>query len=224
MSSIRWHFEDVTLSMGGRERAWMGGIVRNMAHAAAGLLYPWDKRPPRHMSVERGGFNEALETVWALGSRPIRLAAVIHGCCEVNLVVDGAAFAEVADTLEEGMASGVFREETQGYEGVRAIVERLRKGGAWCVWSYSVTDGFPRRVRRKDVPGGEVAPEQVEDDEETGEWVWLTPDQTVALVRRDGPTLVAGELAAPTFFDSESYFKMDCDRLMELVGVEEPLR
>lgn len=224
MSNIRWHFEDVTLHMGGRERAWMGGIVRRMAYAAADLLYSWPHHPPHHMSVERGGFSNALETVWAMGSRPVRLAALIHGCCESNLVVDGAAFAEVADTLEEGLASGIFREETQGYEGIRAIIERLRKGGAWCVWSYSVTGGFPCRVRRKQVPGVEPTPDQVEDCEETGEWVWLTAEQSVAYLRPKG-TLEAGELAKPAMFtDTESYFKMDADRLMALVGVEEPRR
>lgn len=221
MSSIAWHFEDVELRMGGREAAWMRCLVRGMALSAAKLALPMDKQPASYAFFQEG-FGDSLETAWTMGSRPVRLAAVIVGCVELNLVIEGEAFAEVADTLEEGLASGIFREETQGYEGVRAIIERLRKGGAWVALSYSVTDGFPRRVRREDVPDIEPDPEQIEDVEDEGEWVYLTPEQTVALVRRDGPTLAAGELAAPSFFNaSMPVFKMDVDALSALVGVEQ---
>ena len=141
MSSIRWHFEDVTLCMGGRERAWMGCLIRNIAEAVVSLR---TDNPREYWTQDLNSFDLQIATAWALGSRPLRLAALIHGWCETNRLIESAAFAEIADALEEGLASGIFRRETQGYQGIDAIIARLRQGGDWCVWSYSVTDGFPR--------------------------------------------------------------------------------
>lgn len=208
MSSIRWHFPDGTLSMGGRERGWFGCICTDIATMAIRLRLPneyvmRDVRWLGHDFLRPQWFGSLLETVWVTGSRPVRLVALIHGWCETNLVLDGSAFGEVADALEEGLALGIFRPETQRYEGVERIIERLRKGGDWCVWSYSVTDGFPLKD-----------PET--DPEDPG---YLTEEQSVAVLRARGHVEAAGVLQAPTRTAGEaSFWTMDVARLVELVG------
>lgn len=187
MSSIAWHFEDENLTMGGRERAWMGLLVTKVAEAAIRTL-GYEPPPAWNLMGTADLFSRELNTACALGSIPLRLAAHIHGRCETNTLIEGEAFPEVADALREGLETGIFRAETQGYEGIGRIVERLDKGGDWCAWSYSVTDGFPRWDGEKDE--------------------FLSDSETIALLRAEPNVLSAGQLASqPTPFDrGETFF------------------
>lgn len=203
MSSIRWHFEDVTLSMGGRERHWMAAIATNVAEGVIRLRKPFDSIVSIGWSMAPGTFASTIETAWEMGSKPVKLATYIHGFCETNTVIDGDAFDEVADTLEEGLTLGIFRPETQSYEGIENIIPRLRKGGNWCAWSYSVTDGFPRYVGYDDDSGDK----------------YLTAEETVALIRSEGNVAKKGFLGAPLFDgapSNKSFLRMHPTELKEL--------
>lgn len=209
MSSVRWHFEDETLHMGGRERAWAAFLCKEIAHGVVKAVVPFEDyhdvcdywSSPFRESGSDHVFQSLIETVWAVGSRPIRLSILIHGYCEANLVFDGSAFAEVADTLQEGLRTGIFRPESQGYEGVDRIIERLRRGGAWCVLSSSVTDGFPRCLPPA---------------EEGGEWRELTKEETVELLTKKGLRFMAGDFDQPRAWAAESFLKMEKAEVVRL--------
>lgn len=206
MSAVHWHFEDQTLSLSGAERAWMGVICADLAGVAAKLRVPFATshkiRYGWHMNPD--GFQAMIETAWASGGKPMRLLAAIHGFCETNVVIAGAAFAEVADTLEQGLELGLFRPEPRGYDGYGPIIARLRQGGDWCAWSYSGVGGFPHQVLDQD--GEEVV--RV-----------MSPQETVDRLRADNRTLEPGELDQPLLrpHASNSLWTMDLDRLIKLV-------
>lgn len=199
MSSIRWHFPkgtvestapkaygDDTLCMGGRERAWMGALIDDIALAVVKRMTPWAKRdqvPADFPHDNLALFPWQLNTAATVGSRALRLAVQIHGRCETCTVINRDAMTEVADALEEGLKTGVFREEAQGYDPVGAIIETLRKKPAWCQWSYSVTDGHGN-VRRHRAEGNVLEKGRLDDpapfnDGKTflntpfEEWVWF---------------------------------------------------
>lgn len=201
MSSIAFHFPDVTLRIGGRERGWLSCYCNNIAEGLVKLALPYGMKPTLGWTFgdHKGQFNIILRAVWDTGSAPARLAAVIHGCCELNLLIEGNAFTEVADVIDEGRRVGIFREETQGYDGIAKVVDRFRQGGKWCALSYSVTDGFPRYSIKTDRQ--------------------LSVKSTVALLRKEGPTLVKSELAAPSFFpDGPTILTMTPDELISLTS------
>lgn len=89
-----------------------------------------------------------LNAVMTLGSRPIRLAARLHGACEIHTWVDGPNRAWLADLIDEGAASGIMRPhpdmdnaETTGWGAVAAFLRRTDTEPV--VTSYSVCDSFP---------------------------------------------------------------------------------
>jgi hypothetical protein len=195
MSSIAFHFPDVTLRIGGRESAWFRVYVTDIAEGLVKLALPYGTKPKLGWTHgdHANQYEIILRTVWAVSSAPGRLAVLFGACCENNLLIDGKAFPEVADTIDEGRRVGIFREETQGYDGIAKVVDRFRQGGRWCALSHSVTDGFPRPR--------------------------LTVAKTVALLRKEGPTLVKGELAAPSFFpDGPTILTMTPDELINLTS------
>ncbi len=201
MSSIAFHFPDVTLRIGGRERHWFNAYCNNIAEGLAKLRLPYGMKPSLGWTFGNRPrlLDTILNSVWATGAAPARLAAIIHGFCEPNLLIEGEAFTEVADAIDEGRRVGIFREETQGYDGIAKVSERFRQGGEWCALSYSVTDSFPRF------------------NPETDEC--YTAEETVALIRKDGPTLAKGELLAQTFFiDGTTILTMTPDKLINLTS------
>lgn len=193
MSSIRWHFPDTTLCMGGRERAWMAFLINRITR---GCTDTRRSMPGPDWPSIYDEFNLQLATAWAVGSRPVKLCVLIHGWCETNRVIESEAFNVIADALEEGLELGIFRKETQGYEGIERIIDRLRLGGPWCVWSYSVTDGFPRC------------------DYETEEW--MTKEATVAALREEENTILADVFEDLSI--GESVLSMDRETLKEKTG------
>jgi hypothetical protein len=112
----------------------------------------------------------ALNTALAVGSDPIKLAAKIHGYCEIHGFVEGEHREWFAGVIDEGLAVGVYRRglnyessdgttkwTSQGWEDVLAL---LRSRDEPVVMSYSVTDTFPNSYvaeweRPSDDPDGE---------------------------------------------------------------------
>ena len=206
MSSIAFHFPDVTLRIGGRERYWFDAYCNHIAEGCARLRLTHGMKPARGWAHGDHADQYAIivRTAWAISSAPGRLAVLFSACSENNLLIEGNAFTETADAIDEGRRTGIFREETQGYDGIAKVVERFRQGGKWCALSHSVTDGFPRYnpATRKH----------------------LSPKATVTLLRKEGPTLVRGELSAPSFFnDGPTILTMTTDELINLTSATKEL-
>jgi hypothetical protein len=105
-----------------------------------------------------------LNTLMAVGNDPLRLAARLHGQCEIHAWVAGANRDWLAGIVLEGLRRGVFRPR-MGWEEVVAF---LRLNAALpVVTSYSVCEQFPNQS--VGMRGGFVRPTAV--DEETGEAV-----------------------------------------------------
>lgn len=85
-------------------------------------------------------FSASLNTAVVMGSDPIILSARLHGQCEIHTYVEGANRAWLADIVERGRKSGVFRSD-MGWE---SVIEHLReRDDEPVVTSYSVCYQFP---------------------------------------------------------------------------------
>lgn len=92
--------------------------------------------------VRTDGFTLQLNTAWHFGD-VMRLAARIHGQCEVHGFVEGPNREWLAGIIERGYGK-IFRKETQGYEGWGQVIELLKEADdSPVVMSYSGTENFP---------------------------------------------------------------------------------
>lgn len=85
-------------------------------------------------------FSASLNTAIAMGSDPIILSARLHGQCEIHTYVEGPNRVWLAEIIERGRVSGIFRSE-MGWE---SVIEHLReRDDEPIVTSYSVCEQFP---------------------------------------------------------------------------------
>lgn len=85
-------------------------------------------------------FSLQLNTLYRMGDDPLKLAARLHGQCEIHTWVDGPNREWLAEIMEWGRKTGVFRPE-MGWEDV---IELLRKrDDEPVVTSFSVCESFP---------------------------------------------------------------------------------
>lgn len=100
--------------------------------------------------------NVTLNTALVAGSRPIQLAAKIHGWCEVHAWVGGPDREWLAEVIDEGLAAGIYRrgiwysdrpdgpKDQWSSQGWEEVATHLRsRDDEPCVMSYSVGSGFP---------------------------------------------------------------------------------
>lgn len=106
--------------------------------------------------------NLDLNTALVAGSDPVRLAAKLNGWCEQHCWVEGPDRKWLADIIDEGLRTGLYRRgfwyvgevtnmpakdhpnrkwSDQGWDDVLALLRESDDGPV--VLSYSVTDGFP---------------------------------------------------------------------------------
>lgn len=85
-------------------------------------------------------FQLSLNTALAFGSDPIRLAARLHGQCEIHAYVEGPYRAWLAEIIKEGRRLEIYR-EGQGWEDVIDLLTCANDEPV--VTSFSVCDGFP---------------------------------------------------------------------------------
>lgn len=85
-------------------------------------------------------FSVILNTAWRMGSNPIRLAARLHGQCEIHTYVEGPNRKWLAEIIREGRATQIFR-ENMGWEQVIVLLEKDAREPV--VTSFSVTEQFP---------------------------------------------------------------------------------
>lgn len=128
-------------------------------------------------------FSLALNTAALVGNDQIKLATRLAGQGEIHAYVEGPNRAWLADMMQRGIDSGVFRKgmhvqphpntprehwpwQSQGWEDVIALL-RARDDEP-VVTSYSVTGGFPRRAALGDLPP--MPPGWRPDDWSEEEW------------------------------------------------------
>jgi hypothetical protein len=113
-----------------------------------GAPFQWRGRPIQSFAL-------MMNTALAVGNNAVRLAARLHGQCEIHTWVDGPNRAWLADVMQTGLDHGIFRSgfwfedgpggprrwSDQGWESVITLL-RARDDEP-VVTSYSVTESFP---------------------------------------------------------------------------------
>lgn len=197
MSSIAFHSPSGEARVRGWERASFGVLTDDLCAKFMLSNYPSeaDRAALRELcGVEVGRdpalflrhdwkpwFTIALNTTLRVGSDPIKLAARIHGQCEVHCWVAGKNRTWLAGIMEQGREIGFYREDS-GWEAVISLL-RSREDEP-VVLSYSVCDSFPNSNQLE-------APEGA-DPEAGSDWFYDLPPQEAwdrafaALVESDG--------------------------------------
>lgn len=117
------------------ERGWSSAFETAWRTGGAGIpMLTW-------RGHDLDPFTISLNTAATVGNDAVKLAARLHGQCEIHAWVDGPNRAWLADIIDRGMASGVLRAETQGWERVVGML-RARDDEP-VVTSYSVCEQFP---------------------------------------------------------------------------------
>lgn len=102
-------------------------------------------------------FSLVLNTAARVGGDPVKLAARIHGQCEIHCWCEGKDRAWVAEIIDKGLRDGIYRRGmrpekapgvpgelvSQGWEEVAALLRS--RDDEPVVMSYSVCDQFPNR-------------------------------------------------------------------------------
>lgn len=88
-------------------------------------------------------FEIILNTAYILGSDPIKLAARIHGQCEIHCFVEGKNRKWFADLISNGIKRHIYSEDV-GWENVLKFLESCDSNPV--VLSYSVCEQFPNPV------------------------------------------------------------------------------
>ena len=143
-----WSVVDFTTALTGwRPRQQLGSAIEAREHlnlqCRAGDYFYFDgDRIPI--------FELQLNSVLMDGNDAWKLAAKIHGQCEIHGYIEGADRADIAAIINEGLEAGIYRRgmghsSTQAPEhGWEAVIELLREDATEpVVTSYSVTDSFP---------------------------------------------------------------------------------
>lgn len=119
-----------------KERSLYHFIVGGIREVGHMVLPDGRKIDPWHM---------CLNTALAVGSDPMKLSARIHAQCECHCWVDGPNREWLADIIDEGLTTGLFREGLKDHDqGWDSVLELLRKrDDEAIVTSFSVCDGFP---------------------------------------------------------------------------------
>ncbi|MBI2097280.1 MAG: hypothetical protein HYT40_04035 [Candidatus Sungbacteria bacterium] len=114
-------------------------------------------------------WTAALNTALAIGGDPLKLAARLHGQCELHAFVEGTNRAWLADIIEAGRQRNIFRANT-GWESVIELLRSSSEGPV--VTSYSVCEQFPNEVIAVE-EGVWSPPETANEDEDDDAWYGL---------------------------------------------------
>jgi hypothetical protein len=152
-----------------RYLAWHNSVELNLSTAIGDFL-AWNGR-------DIGTFSLVLNTACAVGGDAVKLAARIHGQCEIHCYVEGVDRMWLAAIIGQGLAAGVFRRNT-GYPHRTESWEHVQKflrdrDDEPVVMSYSVTDSFPGPYVAGWLPPVDWRPEDVS----AAEWEALDGDE-----------------------------------------------
>jgi hypothetical protein len=91
-------------------------------------------------------FTLTLNTALRAGGNPLKLAARLHGQCEIHCWCEGKDREWLAGMVSEGLGSGAFRRNVSPRASWEDVAAFLRsRDDEPVVLSYSVCDGFPDR-------------------------------------------------------------------------------
>lgn len=175
-------------------------------------------------------FALSLNTALALGSDAVKLAARIHGECELHCWVSGANRQWLAGIIQQGLDCRLYR-QAQGWDDVMALL--VADSDSPAVLSYSGCERFPNStVANWTSPDDDdEAWYELPKDEQwrlafeglsANEWLEMAPDRWTDYCFADGYTamdLVADlnenkkATTAPTFADSTLKAKAALDKL-----------
>lgn len=108
-------------------------------------------------------FSLILNTALAVGSDALALFAKIHGACEIHARVEGPDRAWVADVIQQGLDSGLYR-KGMGWPDLQVVLRE--RDDLPVVTSFSVTGSFPNEWIAQQ---GGWQPELDEEDEPVNE-------------------------------------------------------
>lgn len=140
-------------------------------------------------------FEVVLNTAMALGSDPVRLAARVYAQGDIHAWVDSPNRSWLADVIDEGLDTGVYRRSLNGTSCGWENVTRLlsRSSGGPVVMSYSVSGAFP----------SERLTDYERDESDASPWDDLTDHQKwdvcMAKLRASGPGHTGLELHPANF-------------------------
>jgi hypothetical protein len=160
--NLSWHGEVLDGLLTDRSPArgpWNGDHLRWVSdiHTRLRVGFGFDE-PLKWKGQPLQAFSLILNTACQVGSDAVKLAARLHGQCELHAWVDGPNRAWLADIIQAGLHSGVFRKgiwyqdvpngpkdkwSDQGWGDVIALLRE--RDDEPVVTSYSVTDRFPNR-------------------------------------------------------------------------------
>lgn len=130
----------------------------------------------------------ALNTAVIAGSDQVRFLARMHAACEIHAWLDGADRAWLADLIDQGRSSGIYR-PGMGWEQVAALLRRSADGRVFT--SYSVCDAFPNQDAAKYLPPTWRGPAGWYDLPEAEIKAWVNAHSTPARERyADDPTML----------------------------------
>ena len=168
----------------GRLLSWAREFQTSFRVATGGEVLSYKGRP-----IE--AFALALNTAVLIGNDQIKLAARLHAQCELHAYIEGPHRAWVANILEQGLDSGIYRKglHIQPYpeapreqwlwrpHGWEQVIELLRsRDDEPVVTSHSGTDGFPDEHTAVWEPPTDVDPTPGWAKEAPEEWAALSKD------------------------------------------------
>lgn len=153
---------------------WCRSMELAITAGGAGDVLYWKDKPI-------DSFDLVLNTACRVGGDPLKLAARIHGQCEIHGWCDGKDRAWLASIINDGLRAGLFRRglrpelapgqpgewQSQGWENVTRLLRS--RDDEPVVMSYSVCDQFPNQYVADWEPSegaGEDAWYDLPDDEQ----------------------------------------------------------
>lgn len=144
MSSIAFESVAGTVLIGGRERARMGVLINDVGWAVKNRGHDNDTKKLAWVYSGDTEFAEQLGWVCIVGNDAMKLAAHIHGQCEIHGWVhpdDGEWFAR---QIESAVHAGVLADDGRQHYGTWAdLADLARASTTPLVSSYSVCEGWP---------------------------------------------------------------------------------
>jgi hypothetical protein len=150
------------------QRLALSPVAMSESDRLRGPEQPFDTRFRMLLASSFGGrsfadgariFDLVLNTVMAVGSMPVALAACLHGRCEQHAYVEPQDAQWLAAIIVEGLHDGVYRNDA-GWTGV---VDLLRADPGPVVTSYSTCDEFPNPATARWLPRAREEPAGSDD-------------------------------------------------------------
>lgn len=116
-----------------------------------------------------GLFDLQLNSALAIGGNALRLAARLHGQCEIHCYVEGPNRVWLAGMIEDALTKHIFRKD-HGWEGAITLLRKADDSPVVC--SYSVCEQFPNSGVAE-----WSAPEDEDGEENHDAWYDLPHDE-----------------------------------------------